>query len=64
MDIRSERRWRIRLTIVAVNLILLGLAFFADYNGIKIAQFIQAVNGFQLASAGWFVADYATKPKE
>jgi hypothetical protein len=63
-DLKSERRWLVRQVIIAVNLLLLGITFFADYNGLKLVTFLTAVNGFQIASAGWFIADYATKPKE
>jgi hypothetical protein len=63
-DLKTERRWQVRKLIIATNLLLLGFAFFADYNGIVISQFIQITNGFQLASGAWFIADYATKPQE
>lgn len=63
-DIKSERRWQIRKLIIAVNLILLGVAYYMDVMGIKGNMFMSTVDGFQLASAGWFAADYWTIPKE
>lgn len=64
MPVKSERRWQIRKLIFVVNLMILGLAFFMDYAGIKADAFQWAANGFQLASAVWFSADYATSPKD
>ena len=64
ITIKSERRWQVRKLIIATNLSILGLVFFSDYNEIKLEHFMVAVTGFQAASAGWFIADYATKPKE
>ena len=60
----SERRWMVRQTIIATNLLLLGIAFYMDYYVIKADAFQMAMNGFQGASAVWFAADYATKPKD
>lgn len=62
--IKSERRWQIRKLIILVNLMLLGLAFYMDYNTIVAAVFLNAMMGFQTASAIWFAADYATTPKD
>jgi len=63
MDIKSERRWWVRQTIIAINIVILGVAFYADYNGISLDSFKWAVGGFQTASGVWFVADYYTRPR-
>ena len=60
----SERRWQVRKLIILVNLLILGLAFFADFVALKLDAFVWAAAGFQGASASWFIADYATKPKD
>lgn len=60
--LKTERRWQIRQLIIAVNLFILGLAFYADYNQITLTAFSWAASGFQGASAIWFSADYLSKP--
>lgn len=60
-SIKSERRWQVRKLIIAINLIILGFAYWLDFHGIKAEQFMSATEGFQLASAAWFSADYMTK---
>lgn len=62
--IKTERRWLVRQLIIAVNLLLIGIAFYMDFNLIKADVYQMAMNGFQGASAIWFAADYATKPME
>lgn len=64
VDVKSERRWMVRQLIIATNLLVLGVAFYADYNGLVLNSFVWSASGFQGASAVWFAADYATKPKE
>ena len=64
MNLSSERRWQVRKLIICVNLLLLGLAFYADSSGLKLDAFVWASAGFQGASASWFIADYATKPED
>ena len=64
INLKTERRWAVRKLIIAVNLLLIGFAFYADYIAMDGKLFVSAMNGFQGASAVWFAADYATKPKE
>lgn len=63
-NLSTERRWKVRLLIIFVNLILLGMGWYADVSGITLDAFKWAAAGFQGASATWFVTDYATKPKD
>lgn len=63
-NIKSERRWQVRKLIILTNLMLLGIAYYMDYHGIEAVVFVDAMNGFQLASAGWLGVDYWTTPKE
>lgn len=63
-SVSSERRWMVRQLIIAVNLLILGIAFYSDFEQLKLDAFVWASAGFQAASATWFVADYATKPKD
>ena len=60
-DTKSERRWMVRQLLIAVNLMLLGIAFYMDATDIKADVFINAMNGFQAFSALAFSADYVTK---
>ena len=60
----SERRWLVMQLIIAVNLLILGLAFAADYAGLSLDAFTWAAAGFQSASAILIAANYGTKPTE
>ena len=61
---KSERRWLVRQLLIAVNLMLLGIAYYMDATGIKADVFINAMNGFQAFTALAFGADYMSVPKE
>ena len=64
MNDKSERRWLVRQTLIATNLLVLGIVFYADYNGAELDAFKWAVAGFNSFTTIAFVADYATKPRE
>lgn len=54
---KAERRWWVRQLIIAVNIIVLGVTFYADAVGIKLDAFVWAAGGFQGASAAEFYAN-------
>lgn len=60
-NIKSERRWLVRQLLIAVNIMLLGIAYYMDYSGIEPNAFINAINGFQVFTGLAFSADYISK---
>lgn len=57
----NERRWYVRQLLIAVNLLILGIAFYADATGIPLDSFKNAMAGFEVFTGLAFMADYATK---